>query len=423
MKIAVVGAGISGMVAALELSRHHEVDVYEAGDYPGGHTDTHHIQIQGAHYHVDSGFIVYNEANYPRFCAFLDELKVAGRDTEMSFSVSNPGSGLEYNPASFSRLFCQRRNLVSPRFYHMLWDLLRFYRQAPALLQQEDDQLTLGDYLREQGFGQAFINDHLLPMACALWSGPSVSLASFPARYFVQFMHNHRMLNLTNRPTWRTIEGGSQRYVDAWVAKFPGQLFCRSAVELVLPSDTPEAGIRLRVHDHWYDYDRVFLACHADQALKLLANPDASQVAILGSMAFQQNHMQLHTDTRVLPRHPSAWASWNVRVSDELGQQCTVSYDMNILQGLKAPVEFIVSLNSSQWVDPAKVLSERYYQHPVYTPESLAAQKRWQEINGRHCLYYCGAYWGWGFHEDGVVSARRAVAAFETHHREKSHAA
>lgn len=423
MKVAVVGAGIAGMVAAHELAKSHTVDVFEAGAYPGGHTDTHRIQIQGKSYSVDSGFIVYNEENYPHFCRFLDELGVPGRHTEMSFSVSNQASGLEYNPADLTRLFCQRRNLINPRFYRMLWDLMRFYREAPALLQQPDNALTLGDFLHQQGYGKAFIDDHLLPMACALWSGPAVSLASFPARYFVQFMHNHRMLNLRERPHWRTVRGGSQRYVDAWVARFPGRFFCRSPVQQVQAADTIGGQVRLRVNDEWLAYDRIFLACHADQALAMLARPSSAEQNILGAMTFQSNHMQLHSDTRLLPRNRSAWASWNVRVCAALEHQCTVSYDMNILQGLQAPVEFIVSLNSSSWVDPAQVFAERHYQHPVYTSASLAAQQRWDDINGVHGLYYCGAYWGWGFHEDGVTSAKRAVALLQQQTREANHAA
>ncbi len=423
MKVAVVGAGIAGMVASHELARSHEVDVFEAGGYPGGHTDTHSVRIQDREYAVDSGFIVYNEENYPRFCRFLEELGVAGRDTEMSFSVSNQVSGLEYNPADLNRLFCQRRNLLSPRFYRMLRDLVRFYREAPALLQQPDDPLTLGEYLSRKHYGKAFINDHLLPMACALWSGPTTSITAFPARYFVQFMYNHRMLSLKNRPLWRTVQGGSQRYVDAWIARFAGRIFCHSPVQRVDPARSPGKTTRLRVNGEWRDYDRVFLACHADQALAMLARPDRAQERILGAVRFQDNHMQLHSDTRLLPRNPAARASWNVRVGPDIEQQCTVSYDMNTLQGLQAPVDFIVSLNSSQWVDPAQVFAERHYRHPVYTADTLAAQRRWHEINGVGGLYYCGAYWGWGFHEDGVASAQRAVALFQEQIGEKSHAA
>lgn len=422
MKIAVVGAGIAGMVAAQELAKSHQVDVFEASGYPGGHTDTHHVQVQGLQYAIDSGFIVYNEANYPRFCRFLDELGVCGRDTEMSFSVSNQRTGLEYNPADLARLFCQRRNLINPRFYRMLWDLLRFYREAPGLLQQPDDAMTLGDFLQQRGYSRAFIDDHLFPMACALWSGPAVSAASFPAHYFVQFMHNHRMLSLTNRPTWRTLVGGSQSYVDAWMAQFSGRLFCHSPVQLV-QSDGAGSLARLRVNGEWHDYDGIFMACHADQALAMLAEPSAAEQHILGAITFQSNHMQLHSDTRLLPHRRAAWASWNVRVSPESEEQCTVSYNMNILQGLTAPVEFIVSLNSSRWVDPALVLAERDYRHPLYTTASLRARKKWRDINAVRGLYYCGAYWGWGFHEDGVTSAERAVALFQQQMKEANNAA
>ena len=410
MKVAVVGAGISGIVAAHELSKRHSVDVFEAGTYPGGHTDTHDIQVAGHHYAVDSGFIVYNEDNYTHFTRFLNELGVEGRNTEMSFSVHNTNTGLEYNATDLNRLFCQRKNLLSPRFHKMLWDLFRFYRNAPELLESNDDTLTLGEYLASNGYGRAFIDDHLIPMACALWSGPTVSIESFPARYFVQFMHNHRMLNVSDRPQWRTVVGGSQSYVDAWIQHFNGRLFCDSAVQSI---DANSTRVRLLVGGQWLEYDRVFIACHSDQALRMLDRPSQQENQVLGGIAYQDNHMQLHCDTRILPPSKMAWASWNARVCPELSEQCTVSYDMNILQGIQSSTEFIVSLNSSQWVDPSRVFVERHYQHPVYNAETLAAQKRWEEINGVRGLYYCGAYWGWGFHEDGVKSALKAVALFE----------
>lgn len=419
MKLAVVGAGISGIMAAHELAKCHSVDVFEAGSYPGGHTDTHSIQVGDQQFAVDSGFIVYNQEHYTGFCRFLDELGVAGRDSEMSFSVSNTRSGLEYNATDLNRLFCQRRNMVRPRFYKMLWDILRFYRQAPALLKQADDNFTLGEYLEQNNYSQTFIDDHLIPMACALWSGPSVKIQSFPARYFVQFMHNHRMLDVNNRPQWRTVAGGSQRYVDAWMARFPGRLFCDAAVQSIEQTDS---GMRLLAGGEWQTYDQVFIACHSDQALAMLAEPTAEETSVLGAIAYQQNHMQLHCDTSLLPDSKAAWASWNARVCPELSNQCTVSYDMNILQGIDAPLEFIVSLNSSQWVDPGCVFAERQYQHPVYNADTLAAQKRWHEINGVRGIYYCGAYWGWGFHEDGVNSALRAVSLFQEHAGEKSSA-
>ena len=260
MKVAVVGAGISGIVAAWELSREHDVEVFESGSYPGGHTDTHSVHIDGIDYAVDSGFIVYNEENYPGFSHFLQELGVSGRDTEMSFAVHNTRTGLEYNATSLNRLFCQRKNLVNPRFYRMLLDLIRFYRQAPELLGSEDDSLTLGEYLRRHRYSRAFVEDHLIPMACALWSGPSVSIEAFPARYFVQFMHNHRMLNLSNRPQWRTVCGGSRSYVDAWLQQFSGRVFCLSPVEQV--KDTRGQGWRLVVVFRTRRHERTAKVAH-----------------------------------------------------------------------------------------------------------------------------------------------------------------
>lgn len=422
MKIAIIGAGIAGIYAAHELDVQHDVDVYEASGYPGGHTDTHHINLEGQQYAVDSGFIVYNQQNYPGFCDFLEELGITGRDTDMSLSVSNSATGLEYNPADLNRLFCQRRNLLNPHFYGMLRDLLRFYREAPALLKSDDDTLMLGDYLQQKGYGQYFVENHLLPMASALWSGPTESIRAFPVRYFVQFLQNHQMLNLRSRPVWRTLKRGSQQYVDVWLAQFRGRFFRHMSVESLVIEQNDSQPVKLKAAGEWYAYDRVFVACHADQALAMLDRPSQAEQRVLGGMPFQKNHMQLHSDTRLLPRNRSAWASWNARVSQAESGKCTVSYNMNILQGLNAPVEFIVSLNSADQVDPSLVYAEREYSHPVYTPDSLSAQKNWPAINGKHGLYYCGAYWGWGFHEDGVQSAKRAVALFRQHNREATDA-
>lgn len=408
--IAVIGAGISGIVAAQELSKSHNVSVFEKNHYLGGHTDTHNIHINGTDYNVDSGFIVYNESNYPNFCEFIDQLGVSGRDTTMSFSVHNTASGLEYNATDLNRLFCQRKNLVSPRFYRMLWDLTRFYREAPKLLDSSDntadDTLTLGEYLAANNYSACFIDDHIIPMACALWSGPSISISQFPARYFVKFMHNHNMLSLGERPQWRTIKGGSSAYVSAWEKQFEGTIYLGADVSSLI--STP-SGVEVISNGEKLTFDAVCLAVHSDTALQMLPADSNEQAKVLSGIHYQQNTMHLHCDTRILPTNKAAWAAWNARVSPELNENCTVSYSMNLLQGIRSDTQFIVSLNSGNHIDPKKVFVERHYSHPIYTTSTLRSQAQWEQINGINNLYFCGAYWGWGFHEDGVKSGKRAA--------------
>jgi len=406
MKIAIVGSGISGVYAAHYLSKQHQVTIFEANPYPGGHTDTHNIVLEEQNYPVDTGFIVFNEHNYHHFCRFLSDLGVASQPSDMTFSVSDALTGLEYNATTLDKLFCQRRNLFQPRFYRMVMDILRFYREAPALLTSTDDALTLGEYLENHQYSTAFIDDHILPMGCALWSGPAEHLKQFPARYFVAFMANHQMLKTNDRPQWRTITGGSSTYIQAFQRNFKGELRLNCPVQKISRN---HQGIIVKTLSAEQPFDRVIIACHSDQALRLLQEPTQSEVEILGAMTFQENEVVLHTDANLMPRHPKAWASWNALKLDENHRRCTVTYYMNLLQNLPAPEPLLVTLNCSDRIDPAKILQTRSYHHPVYTPTSLAAQKRRDEINGQNFTYYTGAYWGWGFHEDGAKSAQEVV--------------
>ena len=408
MKIAVIGSGISGIVSAyyLDQAKHHVV-LYEANDRLGGHTDTHRVEVDKRSYYIDTGFIVFNYANYPFFSRFLDELGVTSQASEMSFSVSNTRSGLQYNATDLDTLFCQRRNLLRPRFYRMLIDLLRFYRQSPALLKATDNALSLGDYLTRNGYSDAFIEDHILPMACALWSAAPSEIRNFPARYFVAFMHNHNMLQIHNRPLWRTVQGGSWRYINAFQRRFKGKL---RLPQPVVGIEREQHGVRVKLGDgsaQWYD--KVFICCHSDQALALLTQPSAAETEILGAIRYQPNDVVLHSDARLMPTHPKAWASWNALQGSEASDRCTVTYCMNRLQNLRAPVDFLVTLNATQLIDPDKVWVKRRYHHPIYDHACVQAQARRQEINGARHTYYCGAYWGWGFHEDGARSAIEAV--------------
>lgn len=402
MRIAVVGSGVAGLASAWLLSRRHEVTLFEANDYPGGHTHTHRVMSGGREYTVDTGFIVHNRAHYPLLSALFDELGVATKPTTMSFSVRNEASGLEYNATTLDTLFCQRRNLVSPRFLGMLRDLMRFYREAPALLDLPGEGPSLGEYLEANGYGAAFRDEHLLPMACALWSSPSSSILGFPARHLVRFMDNHHMLRISGRPPWRVVEGGSRRYVDAM----------RSRWRVRERLNTPVVGVRRRddgvdvvTHEGTHDFDEVVLACHSDQALALLGDADGAERAILGAMTYQANDTVLHTDASLLPRSRKAWAAWNAVVPARPDASCTVSYCMNLLQGIDAPEPFVVTLNQTEAIDPARVLRRMTYHHPVYTHASVAAQARKAEIQGHRRTWFAGAYWGWGFHEDGMRSA------------------
>jgi len=410
MRIAVIGSGIAGLASAWLLSRRHAVTLFEANDYPGGHTHTHDIALGDRNYTVDTGFIVHNRAHYPLLSALFDELGVATQPTTMSFSVRNQASGLEYNAANLDTLFCQRRNLVSPRFLGMIRDLMRFYRDAPRLLDDTGDGPTLGEYLERGGYGAAFRDEHLMPMASALWSSPSAAVLGFPARYLVQFMANHQMLSLSGRPEWRVVSGGSRRYVDAMRARWSVTERLNTPVVAVRRHDD---GVDLVTHAGTYGFDEVVLACHSDQALALLADADGAERSILGAMTYQANDTVLHTDASLLPRSRKAWAAWNAFIPADPGDACTVSYCMNLLQGFDSPEPFVVTLNRTNAIDPQRILRRMSYQHPVYTHASVAAQMRKTEIQGRRRAWFAGAYWGWGFHEDGMRSAVELARDFE----------
>ena len=408
MRIAVVGSGISGLSASLLLSRQHDVVLYEAGDRLGGHTDTHRVEVHGRMLDVDTGFIVHNPVHYPLLTRLFEELGVASQDTTMGFSVQDARSGLEYNATSLDALFCQRRNLASPRFWGMLRDLVRFYRNAPALLDGDGPGPSLGEYLHANGYGEAFREQHLVPMASALWSTPASGILQFPARHLVQFMANHHMLQLTGRPPWRVVRGGSSRYIEAMTARWDAQVRLASPVRGVLRD---EHGVRVRCDDGETRFDQVVLACHSDQALAMLDDASDAERDILGALTYQANDTVLHTDARLLPRNRKAWAAWNAFLPADPDEACTVSYCMNLLQGLPGDTPLIVSLNRTQDIDPARILRRRQYHHPVHTHAAVAAQARRHEIQGVHRTWFAGAYWGWGFHEDGIRSGVEVARA------------
>jgi len=411
MRIAVIGSGIAGLASAWWLSQQrHEVVLFEANDYLGGHTHTHTVEQAGREYRIDSGFIVFNPEHYPLLCGLFDELGVASQPTTMSFSVHSERSGVEYNATSLATLFCQRRNLVSPRFWGMLRDLARFYREAPALLEGDDAGPTLGEYLQRGGYGAAFRDEHLVPMASALWSSPPQGILAFPARYLVQFMANHHMLTLGERSPWRVVTGGSATYVDALRARWRVQERVSCPV-LAVRRDAE--GVDVDTRQGRERFDHVVMTGHSDDMLALLHDADARERDVLGAIRYQSNDTVLHTDARLLPRNRKAWAAWNAHVPRDPSAPCTVSYCMNLLQDVPSPAPFVVTLNRSEAIDPAHILRRMHYRHPVYDQAMVAAQARKAEIQGLRRTWFAGAYWGWGFHEDGIRSARALVDAFE----------
>jgi len=410
MKIAIIGSGIAGNVAAHRLHKEHEITVFEAGAHVGGHTHTHEIDSHGERYAIDTGFIVFNDWTYPNFIALLSELGVESQASVMSFSVRNEASGLEYNGTTINTLFAQRRNLLRPSFYRMLRDIVRFNREAPALLASSTD-IALGDYLAAHHYSSEFIGDYLVPMGAAIWSTDPARMLAFPARFFVRFFENHGMLSEDARPQWRAIRGGSARYVDKLVAPFRGRIRLNTPVESVRRMRdcvlVKARGAEAQRFEH------VFLACHSDQALGLLADATPLERQILGAIPYQENEAVLHTDTSMLPHARRAWAAWNYHVVRESSERVALTYNMNILQSLAARETFCVTLNHSERIAPAKIIKRLVYHHPLFTPAGVAAQQRQHEINGQQRTYFCGAYWRFGFHEDGVVSALDAVEHFE----------
>lgn len=401
-RIAVIGSGIAGLASAWLLSQRHQVTLFEAKDRLGGHTHTHDIVLAGQRLAVDTGFIVHNREHYPLLSRMFDELGVATKPTTMSFSVHNATSGLEYNATSLDGLFCQRRNLVSPRFLGMVRDIFRFHRIAPQLLHGDGPGPSLGEYLERHRFGTAFRDEHLVPMASALWSSPSRQILEFPARYLAQFMHNHQMLQVNGRPLWRVVEGGSARYIDALQHAWNASVRLSSPVRAV---QRHERGVTVQTDAANESFDQVVLACHSDEALSLLTDADAHETAILGAIPYQDNDVVLHRDASLLPRNRKAWAAWNAYVPHDRDDACTVSYCMNLLQGLDAPEPLVVTLNRTTAIDPACILRRMNYRHPVYTAASVAAQAQRVRIQGMRRTWFAGAYWGWGFHEDGMRSA------------------
>ena len=409
-RIAIIGSGIAGLACAWWLSKRHAVTLFERNDYLGGHTHTHEIELEGRRLAVDTGFIVFNPQHYPLLTSLFAELGVATQPTVMSFSVHDERRALEYCASSLGGLFCQRRNLVSPAFWRMLWDLARFYREAPALLDDDAEGPTLADYLSRERYGELFVEDHLVPMASALWSSPASNVMQFPARHLVRFMANHQMLQLSQRAPWRVVTGGSARYVDAIRARWRVAERIGCGVRAVWRR---EDGVTIDSAAGRERFDQVVLACHSDETLALLRDADTVERDVLQAIRYQSNDVVLHTDERLLPQRRQAWAAWNAHVPRDPGAACTVSYCMNVLQGIAVATPLVVTLNRSEAIRPERVLKVMRYAHPVHDHRMVRAQARRPEIQGRRSTWFAGAYWGWGFHEDGIRSAHEVVRSLE----------
>lgn len=410
MKIAIIGSGISGLVAAYRLHNEHEITVYEANSYVGGHTNTVDVDLQGERHPVDTGFIVFNDWTYPNFIGLLHELGVASQPTTMSFSVRHDRTGLEYNGHSLNTLFAQRRNLFRPGFYRMLADILRFNREAVPLVSECDDETTVGDFLSRHRYSREFADQYLLPMGAAIWSCPTGQFAEFPIRFIVEFYRNHGLLSVRNRPTWHFVAGGSQTYVRAITRGFQHRIRMQTPVEGVRRTGD---GVAIHLRNGAVErFDHVIFACHSDQALRILGTEaTTAEQEVLSAFPYGRNVAVLHTDTSVLPKRRRAWASWNYRLTGDDTAPASVTYNMNILQKIRSKHTFCVTLNDESGISPDCVLRRFEYHHPVFTVGRAAAQARHQELLNSNRTSFCGAYWGNGFHEDGVNSALSVVDA------------
>jgi predicted NAD/FAD-binding protein len=404
MRIAVVGAGVSGLCVAYYLRAGHDVTVFEANDYAGGHTNTISVETEDQSLAVDTGFIVFNERTYPSFCKLLAELRVPSQPSDMSFSVRCDRSGLEYAGTGLNGLLAQRSNLLRPGFWRLVRDWRRFGQESQELLANRTESITVRDFFREHRYSREFREQYFLPIGSAIWSCPHDKLEEFPMRFIVDFYNHHGLLTLHDPPQWRVIRGGSKSYVQALLRRLSRPVQLNSQVRRV---ERTASGVSLHFADgSTQAFDHAVMASHADQSLRLLGeNATPTEHKVLSAFPYEANTAVLHTDTSVLPRSRRAWASWNYRIPAASGEKATVTYNMNRLQGLRSDEVYCVSLNEEQQIDPRRVLRTIVYHHPVFSLSRVAAQRRHEELINHDGLSYCGAYWGNGFHEDGVNSA------------------
>lgn len=410
MKVAVIGSGIAGNVAAYKLRKEHDITVFESGSYVGGHTNTMDVYEDDRALAVDTGFIVFNDRTYPNFIRLLEEIGQESQPSEMSFSVQADDGRVEYSGSSLNGLFAQRKNLLRPSFYRMIRDILRFNRTTLPNVDRLDGTETLRNYLLENGYSKEFIDHYLIPMAAAIWSAEPGSVLEMPVKFLVRFFANHGLLQISDRPVWHVIKGGSREYVNKLVAGHQDRIRLNSPVQSIRRTDDYVEVHSATGGSERFDY--VFVACHSDQALSLLQDASPMEREVLGAIQYQSNEAILHTDASLMPRKRCAWSAWNYHIPRDSARHVAVTYNMNILQGLKANKQYLVTLNNDRHIDPGKVIRTVQYEHPVYSRESVAAQRRQSEINEDR-TFFCGAYWRNGFHEDGVVSTLSALGHFE----------
>lgn len=410
LKIAIVGTGIAGMSAAWLLNQRHIVTLYEQNDYVGGHSNTTDIEIDGEEMPVDTGFIVYNPVNYPNLVKLFEHLNVPTKASDMSFAASLNDGGLEYSGSDLFSLFAQRRNLFRPRFWRMVKDIARFYREAPQLINDRAlADVTLGEFLRHNRYSDTFVYDHLMPMGAAIWSSSVQQMLDFPTLAFIRFFDNHGLVQLNDRPEWRTVCGGSREYMKALQQTLKQPI--RTTQPVIRIEREANKSVVISSDGQRETFDQVVLACHADQALKLLAEPTPEEQQTLGTMRYQENTAVLHTDLNLLPKRRKAWASWNYigAGTDSADQLLCVTYLMNRLQKLPTEKPVLVTLNPCKDIDPKKIIQTIDYMHPIFDRAALRSQPDLWKLQGQHNTWFCGAYFGSGFHEDGI-QAGLAVA-------------
>ena len=403
-RIAIIGSGISGLTAAYLIHQEHDISVFEANNYIGGHTATIDVQQGAKHYKVDTGFIVCNDRNYPNFLALMDMLGVNLQETEMSFSVRNNPLNLEYNGHNLNTLFSQRLNILRPKFHRLVRDILRFNKAAKAAIAAGDaEDITLDEFVQRHNLSAVFKENYLLPMVAAIWSCSLQQAGEFPLQFFLKFFLNHGLLDIKNRPQWYVLVGGSRTYIDPLTAGFRDRIRLNTPVTSVLRQ---ESHVEVTCDSGTETFDQVIFACHSDQALALLANANPAEKDILSDLEYQENDVILHCDDSLMPKKPLSWASWNFLAGEHKNDEPPlVTYSMNILQGIKSDDPFLVSLNARHKIDSKKIIGEYKYAHPVYSLKGMRAQARRNAISGLDRIHYCGAYWYNGFHEDGVRSA------------------
>lgn len=412
MKIAIIGSGISGLSCAYHLDYDNEVVVYEKNNRLGGHTDTHAIEVMGKKINVDSGFIIFCRDHYPYFSTMLDDLKVRSQPTTMSFGVHNQRQNFIYNATSINTMFCQRRNLLNPKMYRLIFDIIRFNHLAKRWLKSNDEETSIGEYLEKNHYSKVFMEDHFFPILGALWSAPPKIIRRFPIRFLVEFMYSHGLMQIWRRPQWEVISNGSKSYITALQAHVKNTEFRLNCEISNVVRDTDSVLIHSRNHEP-ERFDAVIFATHANQVTALLQKPSAIELEILDNIPFQRNEVVIHTDESTMPPFKSAWSIWNVhyhcKENEVDTQHYNICYWMNPLQKLDIDTNIFVSLNEKRRIAENKVIQRRIYHHPTYSAESVATRKRLTEINGKNRTYYAGAYWAWGFHEDGARTAAEAV--------------